>query len=233
MFTNQLIREALHPYPDELVIVTKVGAARGPEGTVFPAMAREQLTQAVHDNLRNLGVDVLEVVNLRSMLRDDAPAQGALEQPLGVIADLQRQGLIRHIGLSNVTAARSLRAGAPAILFACRISTIWRTAAMRSWWNSSRRINSLTSRISPWEGCLSSNRARYPVLRRLDATPTQVALAWLLQHAPNILSIPGTSSLVHLRENFAAATLAIPAGVIKELDAVSETIGIADSKDRN
>ncbi len=104
--TNQLIREALHPYPQDLVIVTKVGAKRGPAGAVYPAMSREELTQAVHDNLRNLGVDVLDVVNLRSMLRDDAPAEGAIEEPLTVIADLQRQGLIRHIGLSNVTAAQ-------------------------------------------------------------------------------------------------------------------------------
>jgi pyridoxine 4-dehydrogenase len=108
MFTNQLIREALHPYPDELVIVTKVGAARGPEGTVFPAMAREQLTQAVHDNLRNLGVDVLEVVNLRSMLRDDAPAEGSLEEPLSVIADLQRQKLRSTSRILKVTSVRQL-----------------------------------------------------------------------------------------------------------------------------
>ena len=104
--TNQLIREALHPYPADLVIVTKVGAIRGPTGTVHPAMGREQLTQAVEDNLRNLGVDVLDVVNLRSMLRNDAPAEGSLEESLTVMADLQRKGLIRHIGLSNVTAAQ-------------------------------------------------------------------------------------------------------------------------------
>jgi pyridoxine 4-dehydrogenase len=104
--TNQLIREALHPYPDDLVIVTKVGALRGPSGSVHPAMGREQLIQAVYDNLRNLGVEALDVVNLRSMLRDDGPAEGSLEEPLSVMADLQRQGLIRHVGLSNVTEAQ-------------------------------------------------------------------------------------------------------------------------------
>jgi aryl-alcohol dehydrogenase-like predicted oxidoreductase len=222
--TNQLIREALHPYPDGLVIVTKVGAIRGPGGTVHPAMGREQLTQAVHDNLRNLGVDVLDVVNLRSMLRDDAPAEGSLEKPLSVIADLQRQGLIRHVGLSNVTADQVAQG-----------RSICDIVCVQNLYNLADRSDaSLVQQLAKDETAyvayfplggmsLLQSAALSSVARRLDATPMQVALAWLLQHASNILPIPGTSSMGHLRENLAAAALALPPGVIRELDAMEHS----------
>ena len=218
--TNQLIREALHPYPEDLVIVTKVGAIRGPEGSVHPAMGREQLTQAVHDNLRNLGVDVLDVVNLRSMLRNDAPAEGSLEEPLTVMADLQRNGLIRHIGLSNVTAAQVAQG-----------RSICNIVCVQNLYNvADRSDEGLVQQLAPagiayvpyfplGGTSLLSSATLSSVAQRLDATPMQVALAWLLQHAPNILPIPGTSSSAHLRENIAAATLTLPESVIAELDA--------------
>jgi aryl-alcohol dehydrogenase-like predicted oxidoreductase len=220
--TNQVIREALHPYPEDLVIVTKVGATRGPDGSVHPAMKREQLTQAVHDNLRNLGVDVLEVVNLRSMLRNDGPAEGSLEEPLTVMADLQRQGLIRHIGLSNVTETQVVEG-----LGICEI------ACVQNLYNlSDRRDQGLVQLLAhdgiayvpyfPLGGTtLLQSQTLSRMARQLDATPMQVALAWLLQHTPNILPIPGTSSLEHLRENIAAAALTLPASVVAELDAVA------------
>lgn len=219
--TNQLIREALHPYPDGLVIVTKVGAIRGPGGTVHPAMGREQLTQAVHGNLRNLGVDVLDVVNLRSMLRDDGPAEGSLEEPLGVIADLQRQGLIRHVGLSNVTAAQVTQ-GRGICDIVC-VQNLYNLAD-RSDANLVQQLaRDRTAYVAyfPLGGITPLQSATLSsVARQLGATPMQVALAWLLQHAPNILPIPGTSSLTHLRENLAAAALKLTANAIKELDAV-------------
>jgi pyridoxine 4-dehydrogenase len=219
--TNQLIREALHPYPDGLVIVTKVGAIRGPGGTVHPAMGREQLTQAVHGNLRNLGVDVLDVVNLRSMLRDDGPAEGSLEEPLGVIADLQRQGLIRHVGLSNVTAAQVTQ-GRGICDIVC-VQNLYNLAD-RSDANLVQQLaRDGTAYVAyfPLGGITPLQSATLSsVARQLGATPMQVALAWLLQHAPNILPIPGTSSLTHLRENLAAAALKLTANAIKELDAV-------------
>lgn len=219
--TNQLIREALHPYPDGLVIVTKVGAIRGPGGTVHPAMGREQLTQAVHGNLRNLGVDVLDVVNLRSMLRDDGPAEGSLEEPLGVIADLQRQGLIRHVGLSNVTAAQVTQ-GRGICDIVC-VQNLYNLAD-RSDANLVQQLaRDRTAYVAyfPLGGIAPLQSATLSsVARQLGATPMQVALAWLLQHAPNILPIPGTSSLTHLRENLAAAALKLTANAIKELDAV-------------
>jgi pyridoxine 4-dehydrogenase len=224
--TNQLIREALHPYPEDLVVVTKVGAIRGPRGTVHPAMGREQLTQAVHDNLRNLGVDVLDVVNLRSMLRNDAPAEGSLEEPLTVMADLQRKGLIRHIGLSNVTAAQVAQ-GRRVCNIVC-IQNLYNLA--------DRNDEGLVQQLAldgiayvpyfPLGGTsLLQSAALSSVAQRLDATPMQVALSWLLQHAPNILPIPGTSSLAHLRENIAAATLTLPESLIGELDAVGHSRG--------
>jgi aryl-alcohol dehydrogenase-like predicted oxidoreductase len=224
--TNQLIREALHPYPEDLVVVTKVGAIRGPRGTVHPAMGREQLTQAVHDNLRNLGVDVLDVVNLRSMLRNDAPAEGSLEEPLTVMADLQRKGLIRHIGLSNVTAAQVAQGRR-----VCNIVCIQNLYNL-----TDRNDEALVQQLAldgiayvpyfPLGGTsLLQSAALSSVAQRLDATPMQVALSWLLQHAPNILPIPGTSSLAHLRENIAAATLTLPESLIGELDAVGHSRG--------
>lgn len=224
--TNQLIREALHPYPEDLVVVTKVGAIRGPRGTVHPAMGREQLTQAVHDNLRNLGVDVLDVVNLRSMLRNNAPAEGSLEEPLTVMADLQRKGLIRHIGLSNVTAAQVAQ-GRRLCNIVC-IQNLYNLA--------DRNDEELVQQLAldgiayvpyfPLGGTsVLQSAALSSVAQRLDATPMQVALSWLLQHAPNILPIPGTSSLAHLSENIAAATLTLPDSLIGELDAIGQSRG--------
>jgi pyridoxine 4-dehydrogenase len=219
--TNQLIREALHPYPDDLVIVTKVGAMRGPGGTVYPAMGREQLTQAVHDNLRNLGVDVLDVVNLRSMLRNDGPAEGSLEEPLGVIADFQRQGLIRNVGLSNVTPAQVAQ-GRSICDIVC-VQNLYNLAD-RSDADLVRQLaRDKTAYVAyfPLGGInLVQSATLSSIARQLDATPMQVALAWVLQHALNILPIPGTSSLTHLRENLAAATLRLTASAIEELDAM-------------
>ena len=222
--TNQLIREALHPYPQDLVIVTKVGAKRGPAGAVYPAMSREELTQAVHDNLRNLGVDVLDVVNLRSMLRDDAPAEGAIEEPLTVIADLQRQGLIRHIGLSNVTAAQ-VAEGRKICDIVC-VQNLYNLA--------DRSDESLLEELArngvayvayfPLGGITQLQSAKLSsVARRLGATPIQIALAWLLQRSPNLLPIPGTSSLAHLRENLAAAALELPPAALEELNGIGRS----------
>lgn len=219
--TNQIIREALHPYPDDLVIVTKVGALRGPDGSVYSAMGREQLTQAVHDNLRNLGVDVLDVVNLRSMLRNDGPAEGSLEEPLSVMADLQRLGLVRHIGLSSVTDAQ-VKQGREICEIVC-VQNLYNL--------TDRGDENLVQRLAqykiayvayfPLGGITPLQSATLSdVSRQLGATPMQVALAWLLQHAPNILPIPGTSSLAHLRENLAAASLSLPASAVAKLDAI-------------
>jgi pyridoxine 4-dehydrogenase len=227
--TNQLIREALRPYPEDLVIATKVGAKRGPAGTVHPAMSREELTQAVHDNLRNLGVDVLDVVNLRSMLRDDAPAEGSIEEPLTVIADLQRQGLIRHIGLSNVTAAQ-VAEGRKICDIVC-VQNLYNLA--------DRSDESLLEELArngiayvayfPLGGITQLQSAKLSnVARRLGATPIQVALAWLLQRSPNLLPIPGTSSLAHLRENLAAAALELPPAALEELSRIGRSEPDAD-----
>ena len=217
--TNQIIREALHPYPEDLVIVTKVGAKRGPHGSVHPAMSREEIRQAVHDNLRNLGLDALEVVNLRSMLRNDAPTEGSIEEPLTVLADLQREGLIRHIGLSNVTPAQ--------VAEGRRINPI---VCVQNLYNLVRReddglIDDLAGDhiayvpYFPLGGFRQLQSATLAaVARDLGATPMQVALAWLLQRSPNVLPIPGTASLDHLRENVAAATLELPLSAIHVLN---------------
>ena len=219
--TNQVIREALHPYRDDLVIVTKVGALRGEDGSWNPAFSREELTQAIHDNLRNLGLDVIEVVNLRSMFDVHGPAEGSLEAPLTVLAELKQQGLIRHIGLSNVTSTQ--------ISEGRRIAPI---VCVQNQYNLAHRsddavIDTLASQgtayvpffplggFTPLQSTTLSD-----VAIRLGATPMQVALAWLLQRAPNILLIPGTSSLKHLRENLAAGQLILSQGVIEELNAI-------------
>ena len=220
--TNQIIREALHPYPDDLVIVTKISARRGADGSWLPAFSREELTQAVHDNLRNLGLDVLEVVNLRSMFDVHGPAEGSIEAPLTVLAELQRQGLVRHIGLSNVTPTQ--------IAEGRRICDI---VCVQNHYNLAHRdddalIDDLArdgiayvpffplGGFTPLQSSTLSD-----VARRLGATPMQVALAWLLARAPNILLIPGTSSLAHLRENLAAADLALPEDARAALDEVA------------
>ena len=223
--TNQLIREALHPYPDDLVIVTKIGARRGPDASWLPASSPQTLTQAVHDNLRNLGLDVLEVVNLRIMpaTRGHGPSEGSIEAPLTALAELQRKGLVRHIGLSNATPTQ--------VAEGRRITEI---ACVQNQYNLIHRddeamIDGLArdgiayvpffplGGFTPLQSSTLSG-----VADRLGATPMQVALAWLLQRAPNILLIPGTSSVAHLRENLAAAELGLPPSVIAELDGMAQ-----------
>jgi aryl-alcohol dehydrogenase-like predicted oxidoreductase len=220
--TNQLIREALHPYPADLVIVTKISARRGDDGSWLPAFSREELTQAVHDNLRNLGLDVLDVVNLRSMFGIHGPAEGSIEAPLTVLADLQRQGLVRHIGLSNVTPAQ--------IAEGRRICEI---VCVQNLYNLAQRdddalIDELAGAgtayvpFFPLGGFTPlQSTALSDVAKGLGATPMQVALAWLLQRAPNILLIPGTSSVEHLRENLATANLELPSETVTVLDQIA------------
>lgn len=220
--TNEIIREALHPYDSDLLIVTKVGAVRGADASWNPAFSRADLTQAIHDNLRNLGLDVLDVVNLRAMFDVHGPAEGSLDEPLQVLAELKHQGLIRHIGLSNVTAKQVEEA-----------STITEIVCVQNQYNLAHRkdealIDTLASRgvayvpffplggFSPLQSSTLSS-----IALRLNATPMQVALAWLLQRSPNILLIPGTSSRGHLRENLAAATIELPSEVLSELDNVA------------
>jgi pyridoxine 4-dehydrogenase len=222
--TNQLIREALYPYPDDLVIVTKVGAGRGNDGSVHPALSHRELTQAVHDNLRNLGVDVLEVVNLRSMTGNDAPAEGSIEEALTVIADLQQQGLIRHIGLSNVTPAQ--------VAEGRRICEI---VCVQNLYNlADRTDDALIDQLErdgiayvaywPLGGAAAQSATLSAIARDVGATPVQVAIAWLLQRSPNLLPIPGTASLAHLRENLAATALELPPSAIEQLNHTT-TIG--------
>ncbi len=220
--TNQLIREALHPYPDDLVIVTKISARRGEDGSWLPAFSREELTQAVHDNLRNLQLDTLEVVNLRSMLNPHHPVEGSLEAPLTVLAELQRQGLVRHIGLSNVTPAQ--------VEAARRIAPV---VCVQNLYNIAHRdddalIDELASAgtayvpFFPLGGFTPlQSTALSDVAEGLGATPMQVALAWLLRRAPNILLIPGTSSVGHLRENLAAADLELSNDAMTALDRIA------------
>jgi aryl-alcohol dehydrogenase-like predicted oxidoreductase len=220
--TNQLIREALHPYPDDLVIVTKIGALRGADASWRPALSREGLTQAVRDNLRNLDRDVLDVVNLRSMLNVHDPAEGTIEEPLTVLAELQQRGLVRHIGLSNVTPAQ--------VAEGRRICPI---VCVQNHYNLAHRtddalIDDLArDRIAyvpffPLGGFTPLQSSTLSdVAARLHTKPIQVALAWLLHRSPNILLIPGTSSTTHLRENLAAADLVLPDEVLIELDDIS------------
>lgn len=223
--TNQLIREALHPYPDDLVIVTKIGARRGPDASWLPASSPQALTDAVHDNLRNLRLDVLEVVNLRIMpaTRGHGPGEGSIEAPLSALAELQHRGLVRHIGLSNATPTQ--------IAEGRRIAEI---VCVQNHYNLIHRdddalIDDLArdgiayvpffplGGFTPLQSSTLSG-----VADRLGATPMQVALAWLLQRAPNILLIPGTSSPAHIRENLAAAELALAADVVGELDRIAQ-----------
>lgn len=220
--TNQLIREALHPYPDDLTIVTKIGARRGADGAWLPAFGRDELIGAVHDNLRNLGLETLEVVNLRAMFDVHVPAEGSLEEPLAVLAELREQGLVRHIGLSNVTSKQ--------VSDARRIVPI---ACVQNQYNLVHRdddalIDTLAADgiayvpffplggFSPLDSATLSG-----VAEKLGATPMQVAIAWLLQRAPNILVIPGTSSVAHLHENMAAANLELPADALAALNGMA------------
>jgi aryl-alcohol dehydrogenase-like predicted oxidoreductase len=220
--TNRLIREALHPYPDDLVIVTKVSARRGADGAWLPAFSREELTAAVHDNLRNLGLDVLEVVNLRSMFDIHGPAEGSLEAPLTVLAELQQQGLIRHIGLSNVT-PRQIADGQRICDIVC-VQNAYNLAhrADDALIDDLARSGTAYVPFFPLGGFTPlQSSVLSEVAARLEAKPMQVALAWLLQRAPNILLIPGTSSVGHLRENLAAASLVLPDETVAALDKIA------------
>jgi aryl-alcohol dehydrogenase-like predicted oxidoreductase len=220
--TNHIIREALSPYPQDLVIVTKLGARRGDDKSWNPAFSPEALTQAVHDNLRNLGLDYLEVVNLRAMFSVHGPAEGSIEAPLAVLAGLQQQGLVRHIGLSNVTPTQ--------IAEGRRIAPI--VCVQNNYNLANRGDDALIDDLArdgiayvpffPLGGFQPlQSRALSEVATTLGASPMQVALSWLLHRAPNILLIPGTSSLAHLRENLAAADLALPPDAIRKLDDVA------------
>ena len=220
--TNQIIRQALHPYPSELVIVTKLGARRPPDGSWQPAFSPQDLTAGVHDNLRNLGLDALDIVNYRAMGSVHGPKEGSIAEQVTVLADLKREGLIRHIGLSNVTAAQLAEAQA-----------ITEIVCVQNNYNLAHRhddalIDNLARQgiayvpffplggFTPLQSSTLSD-----VAGRLGATPMQAALAWLLQRSPNILLIPGTSSLAHLRENLAAGQLTLSPPILEELDGIA------------
>lgn len=220
--TNEIIREALHPYRDGLVIVTKVGARRGPTGSWEPAMSAADIERSVHDNLRNLGLDKLDVVNLRAMFSALGPAEGSIEAPLTALAELQRRGLIRHIGLSNVTAAQ-LAEGRKIAEIVC----------VQNHYNlTHRQDDALIDELAalgiayvpffPLGGFTPlQSEALDAVARRLGATPMQVAMAWLLRRSPNVLLIPGTSSLAHLRENLASASVVLSADDLNTLNRIA------------
>jgi aryl-alcohol dehydrogenase-like predicted oxidoreductase len=220
--TNQLIAEALHPYPDNLVIVTKISARRGADGSWIPAFSKEELTNAVHSNLRNLKLDVLDVVNLRSMLNIHHPAEGSLEAPLTVLADLQRQGLVRHIGMSNVTRTQVAQ-GRKLAPIVC-VQNLYNLAHR----DDDALIDELAAAgiayvpFFPLGGFTPlQSTTLSAVAKDLGATPMQVALAWLLRRAPNVLCIPGTSSITHLHENLAAAALVLPTEKLAVLDGIA------------
>jgi aryl-alcohol dehydrogenase-like predicted oxidoreductase len=219
--TNQIIKQALHPYRDGLVIVTKVGARRGADKSWIPALSRQELIAAVHDNLRNLGLDALDVVNLR-VGGFMEPTEGSLAEPLSALAELQRQGLIRHLGLSNITPGQLAEA-----------QTITAIVCVQNFYNVAHRdddgfIKDLSAQgiayvpFFPLGGFTPlQSSALDAAAAAVEATPMQVALAWLLQRSPNLLLIPGTSSLAHLRENLKAARLDIPSDVLARLDAIA------------
>ncbi|MBB3010256.1 aldo/keto reductase family oxidoreductase [Cupriavidus alkaliphilus] len=223
--TNQLIREALHPYPDDLVIVTKVGARRGEDASWLPALEPEAIRQAVHDNLRNLGVEVLDVVNLRLMGDIHAPTEGSIEREVTALAELQRQGLVRHIGLSNVTSAQVAQARkiAPVVCVQNQYNLVQR--------GDDALVDELAEQgiafvpFFPLGGFTPIQSAGLSkVAEGIGATAMQVALAWLLHRAPNVLLIPGTSSVGHLRENLKAAGITLTDAVLAELDAIGGAI---------
>jgi pyridoxine 4-dehydrogenase len=221
--TNQIIKRALHPYPDGLVIVTKVGARRGEDKSWLPALSRQELIDAVHDNLRNLGLESLDVVNLR-VGGFTEPAAGSIAAPLTVLAELKRQGLIRQLGLSNVTPEQL--AEAQAIIEIVCVQNFYNVANR----NDDDFIDDLARRgiayvpffplggFTPLQSLVLDAAAE-----SLSATPMQVALAWLLQRSPNIVLIPGTSSVAHLRENLAAAELTLPRAIVEQLDAIARS----------
>ena len=219
--TNQIIREALHPYPHDLLIVTKVGAVRGEDASWQPAQQPEDIRRAVHDNLRNLGLDALDVVNMRIMGNVHAPSEGSIAGQIETLAELQQQGLVRHIGLSNVTAAQVKEAQGIADI-----------VCVQNHYNLVHRSDDALVDELAKDGIASvpffplggftpiQSSALSSIATELGATPMQLALAWLLQRAPNILLIPGTSSLQHLRENLQAATQQLPQNVLAQLDAI-------------
>src|SRR5690242_2015669 len=221
--TNQLIKQALHPYPEDLVIVTKVGARRGSDKSWIPALSRQELIDAVHDNLRNLGLDAMDVVNLR-VGGISEPSEGSIEEPLTVLAELKRQGLIRHLGLTNVTPKQLAEA-----------QTITEIVCVQNFYNVAHRsddefIDDLAKQgiayvpFFPLGGFTPLQSSTLDAAAAsMNATPMQVALAWLLQRSPNILLIPGTSSVKHLRENLKAATLQLPPEVIAVLDSIARS----------
>jgi pyridoxine 4-dehydrogenase len=220
--TNQIIREALQPYPDDLTLVTKIGARRGEDASWLPAFSPEALTQAVHDNLRNLGVEVLDVVNLRIMFNVAGPAEGSIEEPLATLAELQRRGLVRHIGLSNATPAQV--AEARKIVAIVCVQNMYNIAHRDddALIDELARNNIAYVPFFPLGGFTPLHSSTLSaVAARLGATPMQVALAWLLRRAPNILLIPGTSSVAHLRENLAAAEVELPDEAFAALDGVA------------
>jgi pyridoxine 4-dehydrogenase len=219
--TNQIIKQALHPYPDDLVIVTKLGARRGADKSWIPALSRQELIDGVHDNLRNLGLDALDVVNLR-VGGFTEPSESSIEEPLTALVELKREGLIRHIGVSNITPKQFAEA-----------QSITEIVCVQNFYNVAHRkddafIDELAVQavayvpFFPLGGFtpLQSSELN-AAAASLKVTPMQLALAWLLQRSPNILLIPGTSSLEHLRENLQAATLQIPAEVLATLDSIA------------
>jgi aryl-alcohol dehydrogenase-like predicted oxidoreductase len=220
--TNQIIKQALHPYPDGLVIVTKVGARRGEDKSWIHALTRQELIDGVHDNLRNLGLEMLDVVNLR-VGGITEPSEGSIEEPLTVLAELKRQGLIRHIGVSNVTARQLAEA-----------QTITEIVCVQNFYNVAQRnddgfIDDLAKQgiayvpFFPLGGFSPLQSSKLDaVAASLRRTPMQVALAWLLQRSPNILLIPGTSSIAHLRENLSVRTLSLPSEQIADLDSIGK-----------
>jgi aryl-alcohol dehydrogenase-like predicted oxidoreductase len=220
--TNQIIKQALHPYKDGLVIVTKVGSRRGADKSWIHALSRQELIDAVHDNLRNLGLEKLDVVNLRmgGVLK---PSEGSIEEPLTVLAELQRQGLIRHLGVSNVTPRQLAEA-----------QKISKVVCVQNFFNIAQRnddafVDELATQgvayvpFFPLGGFTPLQSSELDaVAASLSATPMQVALAWLLHRAPNILLIPGTSSVKHLRENLQAAALQLSPETIAKLDSLAD-----------
>lgn len=219
--TNQIIREALYPYPDDLTIVTKIGARRDAKGGWLPAFTPEALTQAVHDNLRNLQLETLDVVNLRIMFSVEGPVEGSIEAPLTALAELQRQGLVKHIGLSNVTAAQVSQG-----------RNITDIVCVQNHYNLVHRQDDALIEALARDGIAYvpffplggftplQSSALAEVAASLNATPMQVALAWLLRRSPNILLIPGTSSVAHLRENLAASELVLSDEAMAALNAI-------------
>lgn len=219
--TNQIIREALYPYPDDLTIVTKIGARRDEKGGWLPAFTPEALTQAVHDNLRNLQLETLDVVNLRIMFSVEGPVEGSIEAPLTALAELQRQGLVKHIGLSNVTAAQVSEG-----------RNITDIVCVQNHYNLVHRQDDALIEDLARDGIAYvpffplggftplQSSALAEVAASLNATPMQVALAWLLRRSPNILLIPGTSSVAHLRENLAASELVLSDEAMAALNAI-------------